>query len=620
MKHLLRLGLMIPAIMLMMGGSNAVQSQDVPQYRSQVLDYTFVTAEQLYHDNQIFMSAGPFIYPKPELHPFTNKVLGESYNYSRASLESINAKSGLGVHTLWGPAIGAMVGDPNDPMSRKQVLMGMIGKFAEASGATPPANAWPQFLEFESGDPHFAQPVDTDDSDGTTFANDFSSLRWDRSTMSKVVNPAALGQTMFKQVLWAEAFFSKNHRNSAGQTKLGGDPVAGFGGFVLTANAVNKMLALKNELAFSFVNWDLGSIDPQTYDPLRNLTYFPHRIAVSETSVMPGVPPKPAYTVLDRSSHLFDQTSLLWGLSEFVFYADPRLNTADPGLDAKFDRIFDGSIFPKAAENPGDMPGVFDLAKGLSIVVYKNLKTQHFDPLHRVFVDRWDPVSGRGNVVSAFDAGFTLVALANLQAQQLKTPMGTLDVSADMREHADFILNNLIDPNGGAYNGFTLSLDIRFVGVPLTSTKTLLTQTSIIQGLLKAFEVTQNTRYRDAATALFDFARQTFFDAGFQGFRTSADSNEPIIYTPLVSGAILGALRELHLQAGVDTRDLYTQQFNTVVNGKAHSGTGLVLSETPLTGERGPVDSDEDGVPAMAAANIAPVFAGSLIFELEAAK
>jgi len=591
------------------------RSQDAPRYHSRVLDLTFVTADQLYSDNQMFMSAGPFIYPKPELHPFTNGVMAESYNYSRSTLGAVNARSGLGVHTLWGPAVGALAADPNDPLDRKQVLESMIKKFAKASGATPPAHAWPQFLEFERGNPHFAQSVDTDDSDGTTFANDFASLRWDRTKMSKVITPAALGQTLFKQVMWSEAFFSMSHGSKDGTRKLGGDAVEGFSGLVLTANSINKMLALKNNLAFNFVGWTLGRVEPKGYDAYRNLTYFPHRIAVRETPLAPGVPPRPSYTVLDRSSDLFDQASLLRGLSEFAFFSNPRQDAANPKLDANFDRLFDGTLFPRAAKSPNDLPGPFDLAKGLALAVYQNLKVQHFDPKRRVFVDRFDPVDGRGKALSAFDAGFVLVALANLQAQHFETNQGTLDVRGDMIDEADFIVDHVLDPSGGAYNGFTLDPDRHFVGVPDRSIKTLLAQATVIEGLLKAYEVTNVERYKQAATSLFEHVQTTFYDAGFRGFRTSADPLAPIVYDPRISGAILGALRELFLVADVDTRELYTQQFDTVVNGKTHAGTGLMLSETPLTGERGPLDSDNDGIPAMSATGVAPVLAGSIMFE-----
>jgi len=70
----------------------------------------------------------------------------------------------------------------------------------------PPANPWPQFAEFVSGNPHIPQPIDPEN-----FTHDFSTLRWDRDVMDKTLNPGAMGQTLMKQYLWAQDMLGGFH-------------------------------------------------------------------------------------------------------------------------------------------------------------------------------------------------------------------------------------------------------------------------------------------------------------------------------------------------------------------------------------------------------------------------
>ncbi|MBI3659671.1 hypothetical protein HY230_04290 [Candidatus Acetothermia bacterium] len=515
---------------------------------------TFTTADQMLAANEMFLSSGPFVLAKPEYRRFTTPVIGESYLDSRTLLGTLVASSGMGVHILWGPAFDSRSTGVADPASRQQVLMEMMMKFAQMTGATPPANPWPVFLEFEAGNPHFAQaPVS--DSD-----HDFATLRW--AHMVKLLSPAALGQTLFKQALWAEDFFSGSRKTSEGQTLMGTDPDAGFSGFVLTAEALNKLMSLQTDLAYDAATGTLGSIDPASYDPAQRLQYYPHQIALAEAPVASSeYPLKPYFIVSDISSDLYDQWSLLWGLSEFYWFANPTKKTDSPQMDANFRAIFDGSIFPREAAG---------LAQGLSLVVYKNLKAMHFDPEAGVFVDRWSP-SGRERSVSAFNAGYVLVALANLEAQKLMTPQGVLDPSSDIRRQADFIVAKLIDPRGGAYDGYILGRG------PDSSPKTLLAQTALIRGLLAAFAATGEPRYKAAALTLANTLIERFYDPAFRGFATTL-GEAVYSYTPQNLAVTLGALRELALIGEItEASRLYTELFQTVVDGQGHEGSAMFM-------------------------------------------
>jgi len=149
---------------------------------------------------------------------------------------------------------------------------------------------WPQFAEFESGDPHLPQAIDA-----VNFDHDFQTLRWDRSKMNKTLNLAAMGQTMMKQYLWASDMLSafhdsldngidpdgivspdsigSPHFNPNNNIFFGGDGLDGFIGHVLTAESINKGLFVINKLAFT--GDTLGAVNPATYDPTNGIQFFP---------------------------------------------------------------------------------------------------------------------------------------------------------------------------------------------------------------------------------------------------------------------------------------------------------------------------------------------------------
>ena len=244
----------------------------------------------------------------------------------------------MGLHLIWALMIGqmaAMEPDGFDGSMTKAAngfkeddeLMKNMMHFSMLANQPPPGNAYPQFAEFISGDPHLPQAIDAE-----KFAwEDFSTLRWDRSKMDKTLNLSAMGQTLMKQYLWAQDMLSAFHDSddngidadgtvspdSAGSIHFnpnnnvfyGGNNLDGFIGQVLTAEGLNKTLFIINTLAYDGTT--LGSVDPATYDPANGIKYFPHKIAVTESIVDATMPPKPtAFEVTDASSQLWDQISL----------------------------------------------------------------------------------------------------------------------------------------------------------------------------------------------------------------------------------------------------------------------------------------------------------------------
>jgi hypothetical protein len=212
---------------------------------------------------------------------------------------------------IWAPVIGEMAAKETDPAfdgsmtgspngyKEDDVLMMNIMHFGMLANQMPPQSAWPQFAEFVEGDPHLPQAI------APNFAMDFSTLRWDRSKMTKSLNPAAIGQTLMKQYLWAQDMLGAFHDgdnegiepdgtvtpDSAGSPNFdptnniyyGGDALDGFIGQVLTAEGINKVKFVLTQLAYDGTS--LGMVDPMTYDPVSGIKYFPHAISVTEEIV-----------------------------------------------------------------------------------------------------------------------------------------------------------------------------------------------------------------------------------------------------------------------------------------------------------------------------------------------
>ena len=596
---------------------------------------TFITSEQMLLANEINESGEPFAealgYDLDELDPMVlndpdsiSYTLGiENYEYSRYQLGTVISRSGIGLHMMWGPMImqmaameppgfdGSMTGTPNG-FNEDDELMKNIMHFAMLSNGMAPMNPWPQFAEFQSGDPHLPQAVADD------FRSNFESLRWDRSKMDKTFNPGAMGQTLMKQYLWAQDMLGTFHdgdeeevvpdgTNSPDSTNsphfdpnnnifYGGDNTDGFIGQVLTAEAINKTLFFINNLAYN--GTELGMVDPATYNPLNDgIIYFPHGIAVTESPVAEGLPPQASdLQVTDASSDLFDQLSYLWGALNFKNMMDPN-NSTDEAHWA-YHEVFDGDPFPAPMSQTG-MPGPFDLMMGTSKVIFINLMAMHFDNANGSFVNTSGLSGGvptPGDEISTVNAGYITMVLAKMNEEFTNTPLEQMALDG-VNNQASFILASLQDPAGGYYNGYTLN-----VGAD-NSAKTAVSQAAAARGLYAAYALTGNTDYLDGANAAYNYLIANFYDAGLMAFRTEL-GNDMATYTSFNFAVIAGGLREAALVGGhTEAAEIYTRFFKKVANA-------MQLSEFDPTGETGS-DSDGDGVPFIQdqSEQLPPVFA-----------
>src|SRR5690606_32354571 len=127
----------------------------------------------------------------------------------------------------------------------------------------------------------------------------------------------------------------------------------------------------------------------------------------------------------------------------------------------------------------------------------------------------------QGNRISAYDAAYSLVALAIYQRAQDALPVGYASGGqADGRLHspqgkqalelirhqADFILAQLLADNG-------LVRDGRILGGPLDPGQSLDSQFAVIRGLAAAFTATGDSKYRVAARRLYQTVDARLYDA-----------------------------------------------------------------------------------------------------------
>lgn len=597
----------------------------------------YKTHEQMLLANEINESGEPFAealgYNLDDLDAFVldtpdsiSYTLGiENYEYSRYQLGTIISRSGMGLHMIWSPMVGqmaAMEPDPNfdgsftgtpNGFNEDDEMMKMVMHFSMLANHMPPGNPWPQFAEFISGDPNLPQPIDP-----TNFHwIDFSSLRWNRNLMDKTLNPAAMGQTLMKQYLWAQDMLGAFHDSldntidadgsispdSAGSIHFdpannifyGGNNLDGFVGQVLTAEGANKTMFLINSLAYN--GSTLGSVDPMTYDPGNGIKYFPHKIAVTEGDVSSTMPPKPiSFVVTDASSNLWDQLSFLWGTINFQNMSDP--NNSSDAKHLAYKSVFDGDPFPAPMAATG-MPGVFDLFMGTSKVIAMNISAMHFNSTAGTLVDEANLSGGnviQSNIISTFNAGYSLVVLKQVSQEFNGNMLGTI-ANDIVSAQANFIINNLYDGSGRFYNSYTIGS-----GADNSST-TVETQSAAIRGLLSAYQLTNNANYLTTAQNGYNYLISHFYVPQANAFRTT-DGSDQAVYTPLNFAALSGALREANLVLGeTEAPIIYTRFFKAV-------GNKMQLSEEGNSGETGN-DSDGDGVPFIPEQpnNLPPIFA-----------
>ncbi|MFP8965803.1 hypothetical protein ACKC9G_04425 [Pokkaliibacter sp. CJK22405] len=591
-------------------------------------------------------------------HVFDYKAGIESYEYSEEAMYALNYQSKMGIHLVNGPLNKARGGSMEDFGKRFISMADAVGFPAEEI----PLNMYPLSLPYASGSPKLAgkadeTPVNSDELDGTTakgnpmkgesstpaYFRDYKSLAWNAESFDKSFEPAAIGGIFLKEVMWSQDFLGGMHvadsdeeveadsatMDQDGVHKLGVSSADGMNGMILTEQSIDKLLTMQTMLGFD--GKKLGAAITPDYDPAKGVVYFPHKVAVKEGQAN-GVNSIDSLSVSDASSTLRDTWEMLWPLSEFYAYSDQR--KANSNQNPAFLAVFDGAPFAKAPEKNTDddlsnnVAGsdAFSLASNLSHFEFANLQALHFNKDAGTFVDQYKD-GKQGKHVSTFDAAYTLVALQIFQRAQDALPVGYaagddasgLETEAGkqalalIKQQADYLIKHLITDNGLVADGAT-------IGGAVDKGQSVDAQFAAVRGLTAAFLATKDTAYRDAARKLFAVADKAYFNAD-AGTWLNGDST---VYTPWTQAAISGGLRSaiqnLRNRGSENTPALELQQlteryvawFSNTVNG------GMQLAEwlgdsgenVMATGNTG--DTDEDGVPQVGKAGVAPVLAGKI--------
>ena len=578
--------------------------------------------------------------------PFDFAAGIESYEYSEEAMYALNYQSGMGPHLVNGPQNLARGGTMAALGERVLAMADAVGFPADEV----PQGMYPLSLPYSSAKPQFAgavnaSPVNGDELSIKTakgveksvktqvpaYFRDYTTLRWSGS--DNLLNPAAVGGILLKEVMWSQDFLGGMHvaatdeeveaasasMDQDGKHKLGVSAADGFNGMMLTEQSIDKLAILQGQLGFD--GKQLGAAITPQYDPAKGIVYFPHQVKVTE-SAKNDVGAIGKLDLVDASSQLRDSWMLLWPLSEFFAYSDQR--SANSNQNPAFHAVFDGQPFAAApvANQSGDLSkatagqDAFSLALNLSNMVFKNLDALHFNRNAGTLVDSWQ-AGKQGQHVTTFDAAYALVALQIFQRAQdalpvgyaagdngelnLNTPQGK-EALVLVRKQADFILTQLMGKNGLVYDGLTLG------GKP-DAGQSVDAQFAAVRGLSAAFLATQDTKYRTAARKLFIATDKAYFNAKAGTWLVGSQGD----YTPWTQAAISGGLRAAMLNLrntgaekapALELAQLtqrYVSWFRGTVNGGMQMAEWVGDSGENIIQGAGS-DTDEDGVPQVTAA------------------
>ncbi len=635
-----------------------------------VTDYTFDTAGNMFAYSEFELSGEPLVeslgldldvldpikVDQPTKFDYTAGI--ESYEYSEESMYEVVEKSGLGLHLINGPIVKASA----NGTSAAEYLGNRFYQLAEAVGYPKEQifqNMFPTFIEYASGDPHYITKVNTEEyaanDDGTyvpQYQVDFSSLRWDREAMDKILNPAAYGSVFLKQALWAGDFMGGFHtvdgdEELEGETPqddqdpniaLGVSSADGFQGAILTEEIWNKVNYIRDHLFYSAAEGKLVSAGiGSAYNPEIGYIYLPHEIEVKEIQNH-GAPDAQALTVKDSKSVLRDQWLMLWPSAEFFGMTDQR--PENKNVAPSFRALFDGDPYPKAPAENVDSDANNDILskdpysvnRDVIMHIFKNMEAMHFNEQEGTFVTEHDG-KNQGKYVSTFDAGYTMEALRIFQraidglpvgyasgedAQGLQTDEGQKALHL-IQKQADFIINQLKLESGLVANGYT-------IGEGQDKEVTLEAQLGAIRGLTAAYLATKDEKYRDEARSIYEAMNKELFNDDANVFETKEGEMK---YNPFTAGALSAVFRialtnlsnvetDENQSAALEKENIiekYVSFYDTVIDGPSLT-EGMQVSEFWDTGDFYKKDdesgnTDHDNVPQIQAGHgengIAPI-------------
>lgn len=286
--------------------------------------------------------------------------------------------------------------------------------------------------------------------------------------------------------------------------------------------------------------------------------YFPRRIEVQWDGGEPG-----SFVVEDPASYLFDQVSLLWGLSEFLRFSAPS---------ASNDIFGKGKVFSEELR---------ESAKALTLRILENLEALHWNSGYGTFYDvhEFDQIQPsseqdeQGQVISTHLIALTVIALESVYQSLSEDAAAQEAAERFLLQQVEFLQRYLLRDDGAVYNGARLTDEVK----PFAGLKTLLSQAAALRSLLIAYHHTGQSEYVQQAKRVFTYLDMTFWDERLQIYRTTLGGSQ-YQYTPLNAGMTVGAFREFLAIAETEYAEEMNQHFAKFFESVIER-LGLQLSE-----------------------------------------
>jgi len=418
--------------------------------------------------------------PESLLPTWIRTVRSETADYALDNLLQVDALSSIGIGLSHGPLIEEWAN--NKGISEIQALEERLSELATRAGVSnttlPLANQW-IFLEYEGGEPIYQ--TSRDGLLGPTGS-------W--TITDQDIIASALGMGLVKQAMEIETLLAS------------ASAIDRYLGWVLVDVLSNKILALEAGLTIR-LDGSLATIPHATqWDPESH-----------------------SYTVTDRASTLFDQLSLVWGLSQtaaLIKSVDNAWTEEEAGLRSR-------------------------VSQSVANTLHEALLA--IDVLHVTENDKWlgrtipgEPSTGSA---STLDLGLLLVAFEATRDIVTEDDLPRLDRLRRLAVEA------LIDrqDNDGWFSAAETANE--------ANAWALLPQLAGIRGVLAGSDLVANAL--DVAQEAFDVLdSRLWVDTIGAGVYASYGTLEDrtYCYTPLEIGLATGALRELALQSADERRAL----------------------------------------------------------------
>lgn len=584
-------------------------------------------------DQYLVADARGAIHPVIDLFGYSTAV--ESYEYSKYHVNSVIQSSGAGVSLASGPLtarlpqasarerliarVGALTLGAGTDLSGLAVLpapqnnplnligfAGLLPVFAPYSTFDPAIEGTPAVVKScdrrggYSGLPAGLQTV-------SAYECEYNELHVPDAQLDHVLTPAALGNSMWKEALWAIDFVGRLHdaialpvdsvavadRSQVGKkdnvvvatspptaasgTFIGSSPLEGMWGLVMVDGMDNLAEWLLTALTTSdgVTLGGFGSIaEAITYDYGSPLRWFPSAITVGvDASVT--FPPVNSLSIAAASSRSVDLAALLLGHAMFFAMTDAR----NPGIGQRLglQLTFDGDPFPSDNGLPDGEATAHDRSLGVLRVAFVDLERMHADPASGIIVDTASVTGGsvaRSATVSTTALAHVLVALRQtvLSLNAAVTQYGAADEStaADGRgalnavaihlpgggappfsthvrdvfaRNAAFVRDVLTTPDGRVANEATLENGKAKV---TTAQTTIEAQAAAARALTEAFLFTRDESFRERARAVIRRMNDGFYSPSARMYRGLESGKDEVHMTPERFGWLQSALRETH--------------------------------------------------------------------------